>query len=495
MILHDIQFSINHRILSEGLRMITNNALRLQLGIVLLAGVSIFSVAADEPPPPAEVLSPEPVSAPPVVNAEPSVAPSTAPAETPATAPTAATPAEPPPATATEAPAAASTPEVTASPATPPPAETPAPAAAAPVDAPTAPETAAPATVPEPAAAPVADSKSPKIRDGVGERYVVKKGDTLWGIAQHFLKDPWLWPEVWQVNPKIRNPHLIYPGDVIVLQYDAQGKPMLVLEGTEAPKTRPAAPGKSKLPVVKIEPQIRYEKLRKAVSTLPKGAIAAFLNRPYLLSPDALDDAPYIVSSQDEHLSNGAGARLYVNNLENTTINAFVVVRAGQKFEDPETGEVLGLEGINIGDASLVKVGSPSTLIFKKSRQEANAGDYLVPVEKNNMDLNFFPRAPKQKIRGQIISVYQGVSRIGQYNVVAINRGEEQGLEPGHVLEVYQSGTTVRDPQGGIFNSTVTLPEERAGVVMIFSVYRKVSFGLIMKAEREMRVLDAVVNP
>lgn len=361
-----------------------------------------------------------------------------------------------------------------------------------------APAATEPAFVPE---APAATAESTPVRTRTGlkdvpDKYVVKKGDTLWGIANHFLKDPWMWPEVWQVNPKIRNPHLIYPGDVIAMHY-VDGKPVLILEGTPIPTSKGPAPvaTKSNLPVVKLGPAARTEKLKKAVSTLPSKAIAPFLNRPYLLARDDLENAPYVVSSLDEHLASGSGGRVYARGLEHTTLSAFVAVRPGPKYIDPETDEVLGYEGINLADTTLVSLGTsdiPATLTINKARQEVANGDYLLPVEKENIDLNFFPRAPKQKIRGQIISVYQGVSRIGQYNVVVLNRGEEHGLESGHILEVFQAGITVRDPH---YRDKVKLPEERSGLLMVFRAYRKVSFALVMEAEREMRVLDAVVSP
>lgn len=366
-----------------------------------------------------------------------------------------------------------------------------------------APESAAKpesATAPEPSFVPtptVTKTKPVRTRAGVKnvpDKYVVKKGDTLWGIANHFLKDPWMWPEVWQVNPRIRNPHLIYPGDVIAMHY-VDGKPVLILEGTPLPTSKGPAPSTSNLPVVKLGPSMRTEKLKKAVSSLPTQAIAPFLNRPYLLARDDLENAPYVVSSLEEHLVNGTGGRIYARGLEHTTLSAFVAVRPGPKYIDPDNDEVLGYEATNLADTTLVSAGdsnTAATLTINKARQEVINGDYLLPVEKENIDPNFFPRAPKQKIRGQIISVYQGVSKIGQFNVVVLNRGEEHGLETGHVLEVFQAGITVRDPH---YRDKIKLPEERSGILMVFRAYRKVSFALVMEAEREMKVLDAVVSP
>ena len=188
-----------------------------------------------------------------------------------------------------------------------------------------APEPAAkPELAPEPSFVPTptaTKTKPVRTRTGVKnvpDKYVVKKGDTLWGIANHFLKDPWMWPEVWQVNPRIRNPHLIYPGDVIAMHY-VDGKPVLILEGTPLPTSKGPAPSTSNLPVVKLGPSMRTEKLKKAVSSLPTQAIAPFLNRPYLLARDDLENAPYVVSSLEEHLVNGTGGRIYARGLEHTT--------------------------------------------------------------------------------------------------------------------------------------------------------------------------------
>lgn len=350
---------------------------------------------------------------------------------------------------------------------------------------------------PEPAVEPVvsaAETPPPiptatAIRPGIPERYTVKKGDTLWDIAKHFLKDPWLWPEVWNVNPAIRNPHLIYPGDVIALTW-VNGKPVLTLEGAEA-----APPPPTPVPdlrTVKMSPQARVESIRKAVSTLPKSAIAPFLYRPFFVSEHELDNAAYIIANYGDHVISGSGERIYARGIPDGSKVDFNIVRKGDVYRDPETRKVLGYEAINLGEASLVKLGDPVTLTVTKAYKEILKGDFLLPREAEEIELNFFPRAPGKDIAGRVISVPDGVAKIGQYNVIVINKGTNEGLEPGHVLEIYQEGAVVRQPYSG---KRIKLPEERAGLAMVFKPYETVSYALVMEAFREMQVNDYVYSP
>jgi hypothetical protein len=360
-----------------------------------------------------------------------------------------------------------------------------------PVEQPTPPpkmEKAQEPTPPEVSAAqtpPSIPTTSP-IRPGIPERYTVKKGDTLWDISKHFLKDPWLWPEIWYVNPAIRNPHLIYPGDVIALTW-VNGKPVLTLEGAEA-----APPPGPKLKVVKLSPQARVEKIDKAITTLPKSVIAPFLYRPFFITDDELDHAPYVVANYGNHVISGTGDRIYARGIENASVSEFNIVRKGQTYRDPDTGEVLGYEAVNLGEAKLVRLGDPQTLTVTKSYKEILNGDFLIPKESQDIALNFYPRAPKRDIAGRIISVAGGVAKIGQYNVIVINRGTDNGLEQGNVLEIYQEGAIVRQPYS---RARIKLPEERAGLCMVFKTYHTVSYALVMEAFRDLSVRDYVYSP
>ncbi len=341
---------------------------------------------------------------------------------------------------------------------------------------------------PEVEAPPPPPPAEPVFRPDYPERYVVKKGDTLWDIAQRFLKDPWLWPKVWYINPEIRNPHLIYPGEVIALHY-VEGKPYLTLEGVGG---QPPPKG---ITTVKLSPKLRVRKLDSAIETIPRSAIEPFLQRPRVVTEEELDNAPYIVSSFEGHLISGEGNTVYARNITNTHIAAYDVVRPGEFYRDPETNEKLGLEVVSLSDAHLIRGGDPATLVLSKTRMEVLNGDKLMPSEERRLDFNFLPFPPARSINGQIISVFDALSQIGQYDVVVLNRGQRDGVETGNILAIYQQGREVFDSYKKGPVSRVQLPEERAGLLMVFRTYEKVSYALIMEATRAIHVNDRVTNP
>lgn len=309
------------------------------------------------------------------------------------------------------------------------------------------------------------------------DRYTVVKGDTLWDIAEMFLRDPWRWPDIWHVNQQIANPHLIYPGDILVLTY-VNGKPRITLQ--RGP--------------LKLSPQVRSTPLDEAIPTVPIDAIKGFLSRPYVLDENQIDTAPYIVAFADEHIMGGAGQRMYVRSVNDASQKKFDIVRKGKEYRDAETDELLGHEALYIGSSLLQKTGDPATLLLTSTEQETLAGDRLIPVTEDVALHNFQPKAPSQDIKGSIISVLNGVTQIGQYNVVVIDRGAANGLEVGDVLQINHRGETIRDSVTPDARDTVTLPDERAGIMMIFRTFDRVSFGLVMYATRAIHVLDRVVS-
>tara|TARA_R110002050_G_scaffold269917_2_gene412626 strand:- start:172982 stop:174013 length:1032 start_codon:yes stop_codon:yes gene_type:complete len=309
------------------------------------------------------------------------------------------------------------------------------------------------------------------------QEYVVVKGDTLWDISARFLERPWLWPEIWQVNPQIANPHLIYPGDVISLSY-INGKPVLTL-------TRGST-------TYKLSPEAREIKLEEAISTIPRSAIAAFLSKPLVVDEDTLNNAPYIVASTDERLILGAGDRAYVRGIEGDEVEQFSVFRGGKVYTDPETTEVLGYEAIYTGDAFLEKARDTSTVMLRNTNREVLIGDRLLPVDDGQDEMNFFPHSPEHDVNGRIISVFDGVSQVGPYQIVVLNRGSRESIEVGHVLAVMRAGQTISDSVSPDTDDMITLPDESAGVAMVFKVFEKVSYALVMKASRPIHLNDKV---
>ena len=319
------------------------------------------------------------------------------------------------------------------------------------------------------------------------DTYVVQRGDTLWDIASMFLRDPWYWPEIWQINPQVENPHLIYPGDILSLAYLGDGRPVVT---AERPLVTQAGPG-----VERLSPRVRSTPLDEAIQTIPYETIAAFLSRPRVIERNEIGDLPYIVAHR-EGLIGSAGRDVYVRGFEDPAPvgTVFNVVELGEPLVDPDDNDLLGYQGIYVGQGRLDRTGDPGTLRMLESEREAIVGNYLMG-EEDVHPLNFMPRPPDTEVEGRIISVLSGVSLIGQYAVVVINRGTEAGLEPGHVLRAYQTGRTIRDTQRGLVGQKVRLPDEPAGTMMVFRTAERLSYALVMEATTPMALLDTVRNP
>lgn len=341
------------------------------------------------------------------------------------------------------------------------------------------------------ALAPVSDVQAANAKSNKNERYVVKQGDTLWDIASRFLHDPWRWPEVWHVNPKIRNPHLIYPGDVVLL-YFVDGKPRLTLEGGEPNQKLPPV-SKEGLKTVKLSPKGRVQPLSRAITTVPREVIEPFLLQTTVLDDQSFDDLPHVVSSFEEHLIAGKGNKVYVKNLPESNVGNYVIVRQGTSYRLPGSLEILGYEALHVAEARLTdRHRGIATLEVGETWREVLNGDRLLPYEETKSDFYFFPRAPRFEVFGRIIAVPGGVTMIGQYAVVVLNKGENDGMIPGHVLAIYQDGAFVRDVHT---KERTKLPDERAGMLMVFKTFKKVSFALVLDATRTLSVSDRVTNP
>lgn len=315
------------------------------------------------------------------------------------------------------------------------------------------------------------------LAEGHPDEYTVQDGDTLWDIAETFLRDPWYWPEVWYVNPQIENPHLIFPGDVLALVYvDGQQRVTTTMRGA----------------TYRMSPTARGTPLSEAVTSIPYEQISAFLSKGLVLEKGQVDRMPYIVSTRGDHMIASAGNEIYVRGgAPAQSGTRFSVVHVGKRLVDPDDNDVIGFQGIYVGEGLLARGGDPATVALTDTNREALSGDRLIP-ETVDIPLNFFPKAPDIQVDGRIISVVDGVSMIGQYQVVVMNRGARNGLAPGDVLTVFQSGEVIKDRfEGG----KVKLPDEEAGTVMVFKVYDRIGYGLVMEANTPIHVLDAVRNP
>lgn len=318
---------------------------------------------------------------------------------------------------------------------------------------------------------------APELRTDHPERYTVVKGDTLWDISGRFLSNPWYWPEIWHVNPQVANPHLIYPGDELALVY-IDGKPRITKVAT----------GNN---VVRLSPKVRSVPIETPIPAIPLDAIGSFLTDTRIVSPEDLNRAPYVLEGEDGRIITGAGDQVYARGEK--PANKVGIFRRGQEFHDPKTGEFLGLEARSIGAGNVIAENRDVlTVNLTNTNQEVRIGDRLMTNVNRPLATSFVPSAPDQKIEGEMIAVEGGVSQIGQFDVVAVNRGTREGLESGNVLAVLQSGNLVRDPMTG---ETIELPSERAGLLMVFQAYEKMSYGLVLEATQALEVGDKVTNP
>lgn len=330
------------------------------------------------------------------------------------------------------------------------------------------------------------------------ERYTVQKGDTLWDIATRFLKSPWHWPKIWKINEQIQNPHLIYPGDVIVLRW-VEGKPELTvlrrekLPLAEAPAAEPAAeaPAPDDGRTTKLKPRVRVEPLEAAIPTIPPNAISPFLTQPLVVDEDELERAGYITVGLDGRIVLGDHSQFYARGLR-VEAEHYHVFRPGKAFRHPDTGELLGYEAIYLGDARLLEPGDPSKLEVTRVKQEIVPADRLLVSPKTAALPYYYPKAPDKPVHGRILSALNAVSEIGPYAVVAISLGEREGIEEGHVLRILRHAGEHLDP---VTRELYPLPDEESGLLMVFRTFRKMSYAVVMHATRPVHVLDVVATP
>ncbi len=344
------------------------------------------------------------------------------------------------------------------------------------------------------------------------DRYIVVKGDTLWDISTRFLKDPWRWASVWKINQQIKNPHLIYPGDVIMLTYDAEGRPQLsVLRDEKAVPTTGAAPAPAPAPasvpaveptdtspapagmsVVKLSPKARVESLSNAIPTIRPDAIVPFLTQPLVVGKRELEKAGYVTIGLDSRVALGDNSEFYARNLGANPVEYYQVFRPGKALHNPDTGELLAYEAMYLGDATLLKAGDPSKLVVTTVKQEIVPTDRLLAAPKRASLPYYYPRAPEKQVHGWILSAINGLAEFGPNTIVALSLGEREGMQEGHVLRIMRHAGKDKDPVTGKFYK---LPDEETGLLMIFRVYEKVSYALIMNASQPVHLLDVVQTP
>ena len=314
------------------------------------------------------------------------------------------------------------------------------------------------------------------------ERYTVVRGDTLWDISGKYLKSPWRWPELWRMNKEdIRNPHLIYPGQVLVLEYDVDGKPRLRIEGGGGTRD------------VKVEPKVYVDPHRKAIATIPYDLIRPYLERPLVMDKDALDSLPRIISAENDRIALGAGDKIFATGIIGGGKRIWHSYREGRPLREKGSRDLLGYEAIYTGSARLIVEGEPATLQLTHSAQEVSRGDRLI-AEVEPTIISYVPRAPDKVIRGEVLTIYGTVGHAGRYSVISFSRGARDGVEVGHVFNLLTAARNVDERFNGIKRTYVT-PEQQTGLIFVFQVFDRVSYALIMTSDDPIRIGDIVASP
>lgn len=355
------------------------------------------------------------------------------------------------------------------------------------------------------------------MQDSAPDRYVVQKGDTLWSLSGRYLKEPWRWPELWKMNQdQIKSPHLIYPGDVIVLDRSG-GEARLELV---------------KLEEVKLEPKVRSEPSpRSAVPSILPSVIEPFMSKPLIVGADELENAPMIVAASEGRVTLGAGDRAFVRGIDKSQGDQWQIFRRGDALVDPDNNQILGYQATYLGEAKVFKHGEVATIDITKSVLEINRDDRLLPLAKQKPVFSYTPHPPKTAVRGRIVSNYGNLQETGPLSIVTLSKGSKDGLEVGTVLAIERSQTSARYNQrtaplfgrSGITGSDsprtyytetlpprdvlmqrgdavsrediAKLPDDRYGLVMVFRTFDRASFALVMEASRPVAVSDFVTNP
>jgi len=336
----------------------------------------------------------------------------------------------------------------------------------------------------------LAENDDVKLAPNHPNTYTVVKGDTLWDISGKFLQNPWQWPEIWQVNPQIKNPHLIYPGDILDLVY-VDGKPVIQRRG--GPRTGPR-------PTFKLSPQKRIRELDQSIPTIALEKLSPFLSGNIVVERNTLNNAPYVIGTAAGHLIAATGMEIYVKDIpSNLKTNRFGIYRNGEVYHDPQNKDkIIGYEAILVGDAFLKVKGNPSTLVINSAKTEILNGYRVIPLDDKNFNRNFSPKAANTAKSAVIISsltsgIQAGVTNIGALDVVIINLGLKDGIEIGDVFNIYRRGRLIVDPVKQ--KHRIRLPDEIAGNLLVFRPFKQVSYAIVMDASQIIKSGDVIKSP
>ncbi len=362
-----------------------------------------------------------------------------------------------------------------------------------------------------------------QINEGAPETYIVEKGDTLWDISSIFLEQPWLWPQLWRLNPEISNPHLIYPGDVLKLVYNEQGEPQIIVQEPEIieepvyeqPVVERVVVAPKEKPTIKMAPTTRKQLKQNPISTLPLEVIAPYIQYDSLLTQQEIDEAPHVIGSEHGYKSSIDGFKIYVT-ADLDVGSSYAIYHKDEEMFDPETNESLGFYVKLTGTAQAIRKGDmekrrPGTLLVNSAAREIRSGNIVLPINKGQLLPSFFSmQKANDSVKGKIVKSSSGGREFGKLEVVMINQGNEHNVKQGDVLSILRKSPGVVETESGPQytqdssrwsrmlaedGSAYDMPEEPLGQIMVFKVYEKASMALILKTDKPARLLDSVASP
>jgi hypothetical protein len=350
------------------------------------------------------------------------------------------------------------------------------------------------------------------LRADTPQRYTVVEGDTLWDIAGQFLEEPWLWPEVWQINPQIDNPDLIYPGDIIELAY-VDGAPVLRLsraDNAEGGARAADADVPAGLRTVRLSPQVRRELLLSPVPAIPLDLISSYFSENSVVSATAFDIAPYLLGEREGRTMATTGDEVLARGQWATGVITYDIVRKGRELMDPDDSDAMvGLEAIFVGTATITRTNNQEAVMtIDRSIQEVRAGDRLIPRESVALNSTYMPRPPPFAVNAAIVSIGSGNSIGGLYDTLILNTGQTDGIEVGQVLTLQEPALEMVDTQASVGplqrlkqvlgfadDHRTSFPGANIGTVLIYRVFDDASLGLVLKSNNAVRLNDRAVTP
>jgi hypothetical protein len=317
--------------------------------------------------------------------------------------------------------------------------------------------------------------------DNPPDRHIVVKGDTLWDISGKFLKQPWRWPEIWQMNKEeIKNPHWIYPGDIILLD-TSSGSPRLRMAKRVTGKDG------------KIQPTVHSTPSQQVIPSIPPNVIEPFISQPLIVQTSDSNSGVKIIAAQEDRMLLGTGDSFYASGIPDASVEKWHVFRKGKPLKDPETGATVAYEAFFLGNARLLKPGEPASLRVTMAKEEMARGDELIPAPPPEI-ISYIPRRPDQEVAAKVMSIYGGVQEGGTTSVVSLTRGKRDGLEVGHVLALFRKRVSINTDDKGIRTLT-PVPEERYGLAFVFRVFDNVAYALVVDSSKSVIIGDSARNP